>query len=206
MVSASVAQSLQTTISVPTFDQPIPVISVNSWIVFLYRFDGSVAFNGTWTDFRDGFGDLTGEYWLGLEKLSQITNSAQYKARFEFKSIQNNSWFSSEYASFQIDPESNLYTVHLSGFTGDAGDQFSSQNINGTQNGMSFSTWDSDNDKGPQNCCETMLNGGWWYNKCGSHSMTAPFGSIRFYNRWLTDLGLATDSRLDGVRAMIKRV
>src|SRR6218665_1157271 len=98
MVSFSMARSIQTTISVPTFAQPIPVISVNRWIVFLCRFDGSVEFNRTCADYRNGFGNVTGEYWLGLEKLTQMTNNGQYRARFAFKSIQDESWFSSEYA------------------------------------------------------------------------------------------------------------
>ena len=51
-----------------------------------------------------------------------------------------------------------------------------------------------------------MERGGWWYNACGAHSMTGSFGSPKFYNKWLTDLGLATDPELDGVRAMIQRV
>src|SRR6218665_1672157 len=207
MVLAFVAQSILTTISVPTFAQPIPVISVNRWIVFLYRFDGSVAFNGTWADYRDGFGDVTGEYWFGLEKLTQMTNNGQYRARFEFKSIQNESWFSSEYDSFQIDQESNWYTIHVSGFTGDAGNQFYYPNLNSIQNRMNFSSWDSDNDRhSTLNCCIMMERGGWWYNACGAHSMTGSFGSPKFYNKWLTDLGLATDPELDGVRAMIQRV
>src|SRR6218665_967770 len=204
MVSVSMARSIQTTISVPTFAQPIPVISVNRWIVFLYRFDGSVVFNRTWADYRNGFGDVTGEYWLGLEKLTQMINNGQYRARFEFKSIQNESWYSSEYASFQIDPESNWYTIHVSGFTGDAGDQFYANTSKGIQNGMNFSTWDSDNDRTSDNCAMSWDKGGWWYNSCGIHSMTPLFGSIRFYNRKLLELGLATDSRLDGVRAMIQ--
>ena len=75
MISAAVALPIQTTISVPTFSQPIPVISLNRWIVFLYRFDGNVDFNRTWAEYRNGFGDVTGEYWLGLEKLTQMTNN-----------------------------------------------------------------------------------------------------------------------------------
>src|SRR6218665_55041 len=207
MVSVSMARSIQTTISVPTFAQPIPVISVNRWIVFLYRFDGSVDFNRTWTDYRNGFGDVTGEYWLGLEKLTQLTNDGQYRARFEFKSIQNESWFSSEYDSFLIDPESNWYTIHVSGFMGDAGNKYVYTVPTGIQNGMNFTTWDSDNDRHlTVNCAISFESGGWWYNACGMHSMTPPFGSTKFFNKWLRDLGLATDSRLNGVRAMLQRV
>src|SRR6218665_880248 len=207
MVSVSMARSIQTTISVPTFAQPIPVVSVNRWIVFLYRFDGSVPFNRTWADYRNGFGNVTGEYWLGLEKLTQLTNDGQYRARYEFKSIQNESWFSSEYDSFLIDPESNWYTIHVSGFIGDAGDQFNYPNTQGYQNGMNFTTWDSDHDTvGDGNCALKLSKAGWWFNNCGAHCFTAEYGSTCFYNRWLTDLALATDSRLEAVRAMVQRL
>ena len=37
------------------------------------RFDGSVDFNKNWADYKTGFGDLNGEFWLGNEKLHQIT-------------------------------------------------------------------------------------------------------------------------------------
>ena len=206
MVSAFVAQVIQTTVSVPTFAQPFPVVSVNSWIVWLNRFDGSVEFNGTWVDYREGFGNVTGEYWLGLEKLTQLTNNGQYRARYEFKSIQNESWFSSEYDSFLIDPESNWYQIHVGGFFGDAGDHLNYPHLLGIQNGMNFTTVDSDNDRAPNNCAVKNNNGGYWFNYCGAHSFTAEYGAQWFYNRWLTDYALASNSRLEAVRGMIKRV
>jgi len=57
----------------------------------------------------------------------------------------------------------------VSGYSGDAGDAMA-----GTTNspyfnndGMMFTTVDSDNDACPYNCAEELSNG-WWYNWCSS--------------------------------------
>jgi ficolin len=44
------------------------------WTVIHNRQDGSVNFLREWGDFKNGFGNLATEFWLGLEKIHMLTN------------------------------------------------------------------------------------------------------------------------------------
>ena len=45
------------------------------WVYVINRFDGSQNFFLNWTDYKQGFGNLSGEHWLGLEHLHQLTST-----------------------------------------------------------------------------------------------------------------------------------
>jgi len=46
--------------------------------VFQRRKDGSQNFFRGWNDYRTGFGDLNGEFWLGLYKIKSIRVGIAY--------------------------------------------------------------------------------------------------------------------------------
>ncbi|KAJ3646846.1 hypothetical protein Zmor_024415 [Zophobas morio] len=45
------------------------------WTYVVNRFDGSQNFYLKWTDYKQGFGNLSGEHWIGLDHLYELTNS-----------------------------------------------------------------------------------------------------------------------------------
>ncbi|KAK2155354.1 hypothetical protein LSH36_242g06007 [Paralvinella palmiformis] len=91
------------------------------WLVLIKREDGSVDFERNWTEYKTGFGNLLGEHWLGLETVYNITNNGRsYKLRVDI-TLFNGETYYAKYDSFVIDPETDLYSLHVSGYSGNAG-------------------------------------------------------------------------------------
>ena len=98
-------------------------------------------FNRSWEEFKVGFNDSRGNYWLGNELLHQLTSSTgRYKLRFDLQARANLSWYYAEHSWFQVEPEQTNYTLRAGGYRGNANDAFS------YHNGMMFTTYDRDND------------------------------------------------------------
>jgi len=106
--------------------------------VFQQRFDGSLDFQRNWTDYKKGFGNGAGEYWMGLEKIYQLTTSGGWRLRLELKAKNgtNDLWSDREYDTFLIDSETNGCALHVAmkGF-GTEGDVLNVAGGN-CQNGM----------------------------------------------------------------------
>nr|CAB3245502.1 ficolin-1-like [Phallusia mammillata] len=147
------------------------VVCNKGWLVFQRRFDGSVDFQAYWSDYRNGFGSLNGEFWWGLEKMHIATKPFQCnqcRLRVELKDIDNETSYA-EYSEFGVGPESTEYQCCVGGqYTGTAGDSMISTLAHHSANGVGFSTRDRDNDNSPhQHCADfSRREGGWWFNDC----------------------------------------
>ncbi|XP_067088612.1 angiopoietin-related protein 6 [Osmerus mordax] len=131
------------------------------WTVIQRRQDGSVNFFRNWEQYKQGFGNLDGEYWLGLEHLYWLTKQAHYKLRVAMEDWQGRHVFA-EYSSFHLEPETDWYRLRLGDYSGNAGDSLS------WHNNRAFTTLDRDKDGYSGNCAHYQ-KGGWWYHMC-AHS------------------------------------
>ena len=59
------------------------------WTVFQRRKDGSEDFLRRWDDYKTGFGDLKGEFWMGLDKIHRLTRTNQV-LRVDMGDFENN--------------------------------------------------------------------------------------------------------------------
>lgn len=130
------------------------------WTVIQRRINGSENFFRNWTEYREGFGDLNGEFFIGLEKLYRMTLTQSYELYVQLETF-NASTLYARYSDFSIDSESDSYALLLQGkYTGTAGDGlFYAKN-------RKFSTYDADNDRSSGHCA-VQKRGAWWYDKCG---------------------------------------
>ena len=87
------------------------------WTVFQKRRDGSVNFFRAWDDYKRGFGNLNGEFWLGLDKIHRLTVSGGYKLRVDLEDIDGKTAFA-EYSSFAVTSERTKYQLSLGSYSG----------------------------------------------------------------------------------------
>ncbi|XP_074008621.1 angiopoietin-related protein 3 isoform X2 [Numenius arquata] len=146
-----------------------------SWTVIQNRVDGSLDFNQTWDAYTNGFGDLNGEFWLGLNKTYSITKQGDYILRIELQDWKDNKRYV-EYAFSLGGPETN-YTLQLSRVSG------SIPNALPEQTELRFSTADRDVDIiNDFNCPENYL-GGWWHSECEETNLNGKYVAPRSRGR-----------------------
>ena len=91
------------------------------WTVFQRRLDGSVDFYRAWKSYKNGFGDLNSEFWLGNDNLHRLTASADVMLRVDLEDFDGNITYA-EYTTFQVADEADKYRITFGGYNGTAGD------------------------------------------------------------------------------------
>ncbi|XP_071177271.1 fibrinogen-like protein A [Mytilus edulis] len=125
------------------------------WTVFQRRMDGLTDFNRTWQEYKQGFGNVNSEYWLGNDNLHKILSTGNYTLRVDLDDWLGNMLYA-EYDTFVVGNESTNYVLTIANYNGNAGDSLTTaQDLLYQPNGYGFSTWDRDNDGSPHiNCAE----------------------------------------------------
>ena len=81
------------------------------------RVDGSVDFFLNWSDYKIGFGDLSGEFWLGNEKIHRLTSNDKNKLRVDLDDFAGNTSYA-EYDMFGVMSENDKYKLKLGSYKG----------------------------------------------------------------------------------------
>ena len=140
------------------------------WTVFQRRQDGSVDFYRGWNDYKNGFGNINGEFWLGLDYIHWLLSLSKSgnELRVDLGDSQGNRRYA-KYSTFSVGDESTKYVLGVSGYSGNATDQL------GNHNEMKFSTKDQDNDMSWSSNCASIFHGAWWYSGCYDSSLNGDY-------------------------------
>lgn len=130
-----------------------------NWTIILQRMDGSVDFNRKWAEYKEGFGNLTGEFFLGLDKIHALTSDQPQELIVLLEYFQGVIWHEA-YDKFAIADEHSRYNLEtLGSASGTAGDSLR------RHQGMDFLTRDGLKGHGAYNCGHDWTSG-WWYHHC----------------------------------------
>ncbi|XP_070190887.1 ficolin-1-A-like [Littorina saxatilis] len=143
------------------------------WIVFQRRQDASVDFYRDWAEYRNGFGDLEGNFWLGLDALHNLTTSRRYQLRVDLQ-LWNETPGYATYSGFYVEDSDNNFRLHFDNFTGgNAGDSLS------YHRGAQFTTKDRDHDTRSRENCAQRFHGAWWYTNCHYSNLNGDYKTSR---------------------------
>lgn len=146
------------------------------WTVFQHRLNGSVDFYRLWDSYKNGFGEASGEHWIGNDNLHKLTALGMSDLYVRLESFSGD-WYYAKYGDFRVADESDGYRLRLKagsyeGNAGDAMDNHDSTN----PNGQKFSTLDRDNDNATARCTFAR-KGAWWYNECTLTNLNGIYGN-----------------------------
>ncbi|XP_062129778.1 angiopoietin-4 isoform X1 [Drosophila sulfurigaster albostrigata] len=141
----------------------------DGWTVILNRSSDDVSFQRGWLDYKEGFGNLAGDFFIGLDKLHALTSSVLHELRIELEDFDGNVAHAG-YDAFAISGERELYSLQLLGqfeteLQPSAGDSLS------YQAGAKFSTFDSDNDNCLECSCAQRHKAAGWFNSCATSNL-----------------------------------
>ncbi|XP_061402335.1 fibrinogen C domain-containing protein 1-like [Musca vetustissima] len=165
-----------------SFGETPDILSLNQhreWTTISRRLDGSVAFDLGWENYKNGFGNPNGEFFIGLEQLHALTNyGATQELLVILRDYQNQTRYA-KYDIFRVGSELKRYAItELGSYSGDAGDSLRAHA------GAPFITKDNNDGSFP-----VERGGGWWrsvQSMCDLHSYYQPVDNVYgiFWGTW----------------------
>ena len=151
------------------------------WLVVQRRKIGNVDFDKTWVEYEEGFGNLDGDFWYGLNPLHCLTSQGQWQLCVDF-TFSNGTKSYLFYYNFAVGPASSQYQLSISGFSGITTDPFHDFH---SIDGMKFTAKDRDNDLSARQCAVNGWvgkdGGGWWYKDCALIFINHQFAKMQIY-------------------------
>ena len=82
------------------------------------RKDGSVDFYQDWAAYKEGFGELTGEFWLGNTYIHLLTKNHDQQLKIELTNMAGEVKYA-DYTNFEIADEADKFRLTATGYNGE---------------------------------------------------------------------------------------
>ena len=172
---------------------PAPVVirpgleQEDGWIIIQRRVDCSVSFERSWDEYAAGFGDVDGNFWLGLEAIHNLTTAQPMSLQIDVVPF-NIPAVSIPYQRIHVGDAASKYLLTITSDTPGDGTLYTSMNYH---SGRKFSTFDNDNDAHSDSCA-AHKRAGWWFKSCAYVYLNGVYGGadeIASYNMRMHYLG-----------------
>ena len=138
------------------------------WVVIQRRSTGDTDFDRNWAEYKQGFGSLSGDFWLGNDKIHAITSTGTYEIRIDLEYKGKRAF--AHYRDFSVADEKDDYRLNFGAYYGTAGNSLN------YHKGKPFSTVDVDNDDHDIQNCAGVHGGGWWFSACDHSNLNGNWG------------------------------
>ncbi|ALC40385.1 maker622 [Drosophila busckii] len=147
----------------------------NGWTLIMRK--EIFHFNRTWSEYKHGFGDLNGEFFIGLEKIHLMTKFQPHELLIKLPYDPNHYGY---FDNFSIGNETQSYRIDA------LGAHSGRRSILEGNLHVKFSTLDRDSDEETINCASDYWFG-WWYKRClYSYPLECKAGVTSNFNRTWT--------------------
>ncbi|XP_078481680.1 angiopoietin-1-like [Ciona intestinalis] len=165
-----------------TCDMDVQAVSNKTgWITIQKRINGEINFDRGWQNYADGFGNVGGEYWVGLEHMHALSNQnittdwfGSYvtppRMRIDFED-QDGVTAYAEYKLFEVDTEKWNYQLIAARLDKATAVPVTAHSVLSTH---SFSTYDNNN---AYSDCPQRYHSGWWFLLCGQSNLNGLYPS-----------------------------
>ena len=167
-------------------------------VLIQHNVNASCGFRKSWNEFRDGFSNSDGTFWLGNDNIHRMTSNATCQLYLRI-SMEKNVVQYGLYSTFSVGENSTGYKISIQA-------QGSSGNLTydalPNRNGQRFSTYDNDEDGDQGNNCASVFQGGWWFTtgptvamagfngSCGDSNVNGGPSKFVWYDGKKTDVNL----------------
>ena len=173
----------------------------DGWIIIERRVDASVSFERSWDEYVAGFGDIDGNFWLGLDVIHDLTEARSMSLQIDVVAF-NIPAVSIPYQQFHVGDAASKYLLTI---TSDASGGYNLYNSFTYQSDTPFSTSDRDNDNHADSCA-AMFGGGWWFSGCCKVCFNGIYGGASNITNVNMRMQYLSDNDFEPIRTVTMKI